>query len=402
MKLSGIFSGTFAILRQRIGLFLLIALIPVGAALAIIVVLGLAVAFALVPAVQNPSAGGVIWIGIGVLVLVLTLGSWILQVKSSGMMSVGFYEVAQGHRPTVGTLWKQTKGFLPRLAPILVVLAVMGLVIMGLYVLMIYLIIASAYNRNGAGTLGAALGTLLLVTLLGVASFYFSVKLLYYMQAAAIEELDAMASLKRSWNLTNRAFWRTAGYALLASLIVALLTRFVSLFTSVLQIPMRQQLQQPTSMEKMALTAVAYLGVALLSIAVQLAVQLITQPFLVGYVTCMFIDQVARSEMPDVPYPQAIPGAYAPAGYYPPGYPQQGAYYPSPAAYPQTGAYPAPTWAAPQPGSVPDQTWPAPQPSSSADQATGPVPPQPMPSDPDIPREGEPPAQPNPWAPPPS
>lgn len=371
MNLSGIFYGTFAILRRRVGLFLLIALIPVATAIGGMVILGLLAGALLVPAGQNPSLLPAMLIIGGALILVFFLAVWLVQVKAYGMMSTGFYEVAQGHEPTVRSLWSQTRGLLPRIAVYLVLILALTLVLVAVIVLLVFVIVGAANNHNGGAVFGGVMGALALLAVFTAGEFFLSIKLLYIVQSVAIEELDSIAAIKRSWHLTDGAFWRTTGYALVASVIVALISRVVSLISSAAQIPLRATPYESGSSEQIAMRLTVGIWVAILVVALQFVVQLFTQPFLIGYVTCMYIDQVGRTEMPALAYAPPVPGGYmTPPAYYP----QQ---------YPPPNPYAAEPWNAPQP-----------DPGNSAPGEM--LPPQAPP-----PPDQQPPAAPSPWAPPP-
>jgi hypothetical protein len=73
-------------------------------------------------------------------------------------------------------------------------------------------------------------------------------------------------------------------------------------------------------------TLAALIPVYLIVIGLQVVVQLVAQPFLLIYLTYMFVDQVRRSEMPPAPaFGYGGAPYYTPPGqYYQPGPPQPG------------------------------------------------------------------------------
>jgi hypothetical protein len=201
-------------------------------------------------------------------------------------------------------------------------------------------------------------------------SFYVQTKLLYTIPAVAIEQTGGIDGMKRSWTLTRGQFWRTFGYYLLASLAAGAISYVVSFVTQMTMVPMMSGFDRTTSGAEALAQLAALVPVFLLTFALQMAVQLITVPFVNAYVAYMFIDQVRRSEMPAAPYgygtpapgygygyqagPQAQPGPYGaqpPQGYGQPGpaygqppqgYGQPGQGYPPPAQYPTPPQQPQP------------------------------------------------------------
>jgi len=371
LDISGLFSGTFQALKQRFGLFLLIALLPVIAS-AVLVGAGVAIAISAgVVAYASNFRGGAVPIGILVGAGVMVVGviaTVLIQLKSQAMMAVAAYEIAQGARPDLPGLFQRTRGFLVRLTPVIFI-AVGALAV--IYGAMIALGVGSAVTASRGGRSGgaAALGLIgaifLFVIVLVPVSIYVQTKLLYTIPAVAIEQLGGVEGMKRSWRLTKGEFWRTFGYYLLASLAVGAISYLVSLLGQMTTLPMMSRFDGSASSSQMMGQLAALVPVYLLIFGLQMVVQLITGPFLHAYVTYMFVDQVRRSEMPANPYgspspgygygyqpgTQAQPGPYGaqpPQGYGQPGQGYgQGQGYPAPAQYPP-----------PQPPQPPQGQWP--------------------------------------------
>ncbi|MFZ0529663.1 MAG: glycerophosphoryl diester phosphodiesterase membrane domain-containing protein [Propionicimonas sp.] len=374
LDLGGLFAGTFEALKRRFGLLVLIALFP---SLVALVVIGGGLAIAIPAAVISASGGSRsvpagIAVGIAV-ILVGALVTTLAQLKSQAMLTVAAYEIAQGERPDFRGLLARTKGFLPRLAPVIAI--TVGAVV-GLYAVMmalgIGLITASGTRgRNPGAVIGVVALMMVLLLLLIPLTLYLSTKLIYLIPSMAIEQLGGIEGLKRSWRLTRGAFWRTLGYYLVASVAVAAVSSAVSMISQIGLLPHSAGLNDSSSPDQVLAGLAGLIPFLALSLVLQVAVQLVAVPFQQTYVTYMFLDQVRRSE----PAPAATTGygwtppapGYAAGQYYAqPGqyYGQPGQYYQPPAqGYPQPGPgqSPAPGWPAPPAGGPqqpPREQWP--------------------------------------------
>jgi hypothetical protein len=369
LDISGLFAGTFQALKQRFGLFLLIALLPFIAS-AVLVGAGVAIALSagLVAYASNFRGGAVpigILAGAGVMV-VGVIATLLVQLKSQAMMAVAAYEIAQGARPDLPGLFQRTRGFLVRMIPVILIAFAVVVVIYGAF---FAFGIGGAITATRGGSAGstAALAIIGMIFLFGVVlvplGIYVQTKLLYTVPAVAIESLGGIEGMKRSWRLTKGEFWRTFGYYLLASLAAGAVSYLVSFLGQMMTVPMMSRFDGSASSSQIVAQLAALVPVYLLIFGLQMVVQLITVPFLHAYVTYMFVDQVRRSEMPANPSGYGFPsqgygygyqpgtqgqpgpyGAQPPQGYGQPGqgyqqpgqgYQQPGQGYPPPAQYPQ-------------------------------------------------------------------
>jgi hypothetical protein len=347
LDISGLFSASVGALRRRFGLFLLISLIPTAALLIVFAVFAAVLVASLAASGvgrYGPQPGALI--GAFAVLLVGIVAAFLAQLKSYGMMSVAAAEIAEGGHPDLRGLFARTRGFLPRMAPVIAI--VVGAVI-ALYVIVLVLIIGLADAGTGRGSSASAIAAIFGVLALAVIvliplGIYLSTKLLYTVAAAAIEQAGGIDAMKRSWTLTRGAFWRTLGYYLLAALAVNAAGYIVSMVAQVATLPLASGLSNATSSTEALAALAAMLPAFGLAMLLQVAVQLVGVPFLQAYTTYMFIDQVRRSELPATPPPgYGGPGYYAqPGQYYGPqqGHPQQGYWYP-----PQTGGQ---QWTPPQ------------------------------------------------------
>ncbi len=351
MEISGLFAGSFEALKRRFGLFILLALAPALLTLALFLAAAVIGGSAAVAGSQSAIVTSLV-----IVVVIFAVGSLVIllaQLKMYGMMSQAAYEIAQGERPDFGGLLARTRGYLPRLMPVIAL--GFGLMI-ALYLLM-GVVVWGMFNglSSGGDASAAVLGTLGLFTLLAVVAVPVSVilwtKLLYLVPAVAIEGLGGIEALKRSWHLTRGSFWRTFGYAVLPQLAVAAVMWMLNALTQVAGGMFSAAMPRNPSAGEAAAYLLALIPFFTLTIALQLIVQLFTTPFLQTYYTYMFIDQVRRSELPPQQYGYGQPG-YPPPGPHPgqPEYPQPHPGQPNPGTPPPTQQYPGQQQYPPQPG----------------------------------------------------
>ncbi len=343
IDIGGLFSGSFEALKRRFGLLVLIALMPSLVVLAVIVagtMLMLPSIIALANGDRTAAPAGLV-AGIAVLVLGMVFAA-LVQLKSYGMLSLAAYEIAQGQRPDFRGLLSRSRGFLPRMAAVIAI----GFGVVIVFYLLLFLVMGAAIGaaasggRTESGAVVALFGMLTLVMIAAVPiGLFLTTKLLYTVPAVALEQLGGIDALKRSWNLTRGAFWRTLGYFLLGYLAVAAVSYAVGLVGQVILVPLglgTSSISQSSDPAQALAVLGALIPAMLLVYALQIVVQVVAYPFLQAYTTYMFIDQVRRSEMPPAP-PYGYPGG----GYYT----QPGQYYGQQPYPPQT--YPTPGQAYP-------------------------------------------------------
>lgn len=360
MDISGLFAGTFEALKRRFGLFILLALFPSILIFVVLLIAALVGGGGALSGNSSATAGAIIIAGL--IFVVGVVASVFAQYKSYGMMSLAAYEIAQNQTPDFGGLWTRTKGFLPRMLPL--ILIGLGAIVV-FYLLFFGAIFGLAMSAGRSQNSGAAAGGIILLFVLlflvGIPlAVFLAVRLLYTVPAIAIEQRGGIDAWKRSWGLTKGQFWRTLGYAILAQLAVGAILWVINLVGSAFNGGLATQMPDTDNPGQAVAVLLAMLPAFLISIVLQLAVQLFTTPFLQTYQTYMFIDQVHRSELPPQQYGYGTPG-YGYPGRQPgqpfvqQGYPQQ-QYPQGPQQYPQAPQqYPQ----APQP--YPGQQYPGQQ-----------------------------------------
>jgi hypothetical protein len=343
MDLSGIFSGTFAILKKRWGLMIGIAAMPIVAVFLAAVVVITLVFFAAFALFQG--AFGLPFVVVAILAIVaLIVAVPLINYKGMAMVIQASYETSQGLEPSFGGVWSNTKGVMPRSIPYYLLMIGLSLAILVPFGLFLVLIWVPVNLHDSHAVAMAAVATLLVFVLLPLVLMplvlWIRIKLLYVMAAITIEAAGGMAAVKRSWGLTKGAFWRTFGYYLVGSLVVGAISGVVSMFSRMLLLPLNLRLQSLDNQQQAAAAFSVALPLLILVFVIQLAVSLLTTPALWTYITCMYLDQVRREGLPPV---SSAPGyGYPPNQYAPNQYPQSapGNYPPPPPSGP---IYPVPT-----------------------------------------------------------
>ncbi|WP_199539243.1 DUF7544 domain-containing protein [Desertihabitans brevis] len=216
-------------MKSRYGAHLGIVLLPLLVGLVGgLVITVLVFALGLTAVLQgDPGAGASAGVGAVVLGVVGTLVFYVVlllvALRAQGMAAVLVQQTIDGRRPSLGDLWRETRGFWGRVIPLLLlaVLAavaltlVLGLAVGGVVAASVGL---SQDTGGGAAGLGVGVATLLYLAVV-VAAVWVSVKLLPVYTVLAVERLGGMTAVKRAWRLTDRNFWRTLGYTIVAQLI---------------------------------------------------------------------------------------------------------------------------------------------------------------------------------------
>lgn len=330
MDVVAVFAGTWAIFKQKFGLFLLTMLAAAGVVTVGVVVVALVIAGSIGSMVTAtvPSAGAIIVMVLGSLAVFVMV--YLVMFKVQAMVMLGAYEIAQGRTPTFSGLLSGTRGFLPRLA-VLFLLGFVAVILIGVLLGLIFAGIGASFSSSGNSAAGLGMTGVMMVTILIVivVGYYIGVKLLYVVPLVALDQLDGISALKRSWQLTNGAFWRTLGYLLLMAVAISVGSTIVSFVAQIFMIPAMAPLSALEYTTDSAAVVAGLLAAApflVIPIVLYAAYQVVVTPLIHVYVTVMYIDQVRRADLP--------PGYVAPpgAGYAQPGFPpvNPGGYPPPP------------------------------------------------------------------------
>lgn len=280
-----IFASSWRTFTQRFGLFLLLALLPMLVVVVTIVPLLTVPNF--VGYLDDPAVLVAMLIMYVAIIYFAVLLAALVQLKSVAMMTIGVHEITLGGRPDLRGLLARTKGFLPRMAGLITVASVIGL---GAYLAVVALIVAFVLMEyqaySGPNLMGIMGFVTVLAAILVPAWVFLSVRWLYTVQAVAMEGVTGFAGLGRSWTLTKGAFWRTFGYYLMPTVVIAAITFVVNILGQGLA---------PSDDVFAAIT----------QMLLQIVVQLVALPVLQAYITFMYLDQRRRLEMPQASFGNA-------------------------------------------------------------------------------------------------
>jgi uncharacterized membrane protein len=353
LDIGELFSGTFAVLKRRLGLFVLMAVFPglvtfVGSGL--LAVLAFTV---VVDLIRTGRASGLVPLILASLAVMVA--SWLVTYKMMATMSLGAVEVAQGQHPDLRGLLTRTRGFLPRLIPVMLI----GILAAGLVAAVSFAVLASVVptiirrqSESPTAVFGMVALLLLLVPVLIAALVYISVRMLYFVPVMANERLGAFQALTRSWQLTKGSFWRTFLNYVVGQLAVVALASIPNLIVQTVVAPFSTRLDTEGDPNAVLASLPALLPLFVILAVVSFALQLLSVPAMAIYYTLMYVDQVRRSDLghTTAPHPFAAPGYYpvqppVPFTPNPPGYGQSAPSYGGPL---NTGYQPTPPLPNPQ------------------------------------------------------
>lgn len=329
LALGDIFSGTFRTYRAALGLFLKVVLMPIVLAFAVVLVftlvmVGWALSSGMALGDSTTPNWGVLALAF-LLYIVAVMAVSVLQYVYYGRGMVAAVDLGEGRmRPTWQNLKERTQGLFGRV--IALALLVFGIVI-GFYVLTIVVvgIATGGFQRTDAGSMGILMFVLVMV--LTVAALWLSVKVIYTLVCMAEEGLGAMDALRRSFELTRGAFWKTLGYALVGGLVIYAAMMVVYLPA----IPLMGSLDASTSQPSG--TTIVFLLVY--SLVFMVAVVLLS-PVQMIWTALMYLARRRELAGETVRGPQFGPFAGQP-GQYPYGAPGQAPQYGTPGAPPYSG-----------------------------------------------------------------
>ncbi|MCE1180437.1 MAG: glycerophosphoryl diester phosphodiesterase membrane domain-containing protein [Micrococcales bacterium] len=219
------------------------------------------------------------------------LGAIILSLVSaqalSGMLAYAVGEATLGRYPSMGEVWRRTRGALLRLAGLCLLLALPVLVGLALLGLLIW------WGVTADQTAVWVMGIVLVVAVL-LATAYLGVRLALAAPALVLERLGIVAAVRRSWALTSRMFWRTLGVVVLGTLLTSVLQYVLS--TVLQMIGMALMALATVTMQNetgQLVGSILMIGFSLLSSVVS---SLFVQPFMAALYAMTYLDARIRKE----------------------------------------------------------------------------------------------------------
>lgn len=216
--LGDIVGGAWRVYKARFGLFLKLLLMPFLIMFAATIVFG-GVLIAMVAADprgvdQATPAMIVLFVAFYLAMMVISLLVYVYQ----GRTMIAGIDLATGREnPTSANLADRTRGMLGRVVILMLLAFALGIV---LVIALVAIMLPVAVSEGGGGGRGGgAVFAFLFMVVFYAAAFWLGVKLTYVIPAMAEERLDAIPAIKRSFQLTGGAFWRTFGYQLVLGLI---------------------------------------------------------------------------------------------------------------------------------------------------------------------------------------
>lgn len=339
LDLGGVLSGTLRILKQRLGPFAALALVPTLVAMVLVGAALVPLVLGIVRAVETGRFAGLIGLGAGLMLAAIIL-SYLAQIKVQAMMVLGAHDTIHGQTSSVGELFRRTAGVVGRVLLLVLLVTLAAFLVFGVLTALLVTAMIGSFATGGrsddtmiAGFLMAYLFFLGVMVVIALVAFYLQVRFLYFLPGLSVEGLATLDSLKRSWGLTKGNVLRTLGYYLVGSLLVGAVSLIVSMLTQVATLPW----SSPSS-EPMTAQLWAFVPVMIITLVLQMAVQLLALPFLACYLTVMYVDQIRRDRLPQT-YAGGYPGAPGDTNPYAQNLPQAPGPQQAPRPYGQPGSW---------------------------------------------------------------
>ncbi len=241
----------------------------------------------------SPLVMGLMYLG----ELIVYLGAAILL----GLLAAVAGMAVLGHRLTPKQAWEAARGRIGAILGLSLLRLLIGFVMGLLFFLAMFvaILVGVMVGYSSGGGAGVAVG--LLVGLLGAVlviapAVWIWIRLYFAMPMVVLERVGPFQAMARSWRLSRGSWWRTLGYWLLTGLIVMvvqmILSAPVSMVTGVIGVT------APDAAWPMVLAgAITYLLTVL--------IYAVTQPFVAGVNTLLYVDLRMRREGLDLKLHQA-------------------------------------------------------------------------------------------------
>ena len=288
------------------------------------------------PAAMEALGSGLI--SFSVSILLASFLAVIIQMVLQGALVVPVLRAVLNRKTSFGQMWHLTR---PRVGSLLL-LAILYAVATLLAILVFTGILVALFLAMGlldnstAGVLGAvALAVVLSLPFLAL-GVWIGTKVLLAPAAIVVENIGAIAGIKRSWQLTRNNFWRTFGTSILAAIIAGVIAGIITTPVSFLAGLIMPMLLGANPTPEQAITQMMLIQAV--SGVVGAIVGAVTLAFQAGVMALIYVDLRMRRDGFDIALLKesetgkddgGIPGSPVPATLAP------GAYPTGPASYPQ-------------------------------------------------------------------
>jgi hypothetical protein len=291
--------GGFGAMRRNPRTFFGLALLVT---LAVVVLLGALAALAYLAAttVGGSASDAVLAAGaVGGVTLLYALSA-VTGVVLNGMLSYPVGEAVLGRKPTTGETWRHTRRMIPRLTGLCLVLLVPVLLVFGGLIALV--VLAFTRGSDAGGVVG-----LLAILVAFAGTVFVAIRLALATPALVLEDLGVLASLRRSWGLTDGRFWRTLGILVVTGLLVGIVQQVLSFGFQAVGTVLGLGLVSTTNGDPAGpLLVVVTLGTSVLGAGLG---ALLTQPFSAAVTALLYTDARIRAEGFDLALARAVSGA---------------------------------------------------------------------------------------------
>ncbi|RIX28757.1 DUF7847 domain-containing protein [Amnibacterium setariae] len=232
----------------------------------------------------------------GAAALAVIVASVIATALLQGILTRVVADGVLGRRPTAGEALRAAgRRFWPLVGYSLLLGVIQLVLVLVLAASVVGLVVAFSGVANDIGILYAVLIAIPIGLALLVVYGFFAVKFALAPSAIVLERKPVLASIRRSWTLTRRAFWRTFGLLALVTIMVSAAAQIVSLPFSILGSAIAGLLY-PNSGGDVQSTLVTALVSSIPGVLVTVVVTGIGQIAQVGAIVLVYLDRRMRTE----------------------------------------------------------------------------------------------------------
>jgi hypothetical protein len=232
----------------------------------------------------------------GAAALAVIVASVIATALLQGILTRVVADGVLGRRPTAGEALRAAgRRFWPLVGYSLLLGVIQLVLVLVLAASVVGLVVAFSGVANDIGIVLAVLIAIPIGLALLVVYGFFAVKFALAPSAIVLERKPVLASIRRSWALTRRAFWRTFGLLALVTIMVSAAAQIVSLPFSILGSAIAGLLY-PNSGGDVQSTLVTALVSSIPGVLVTVVVTGIGQIAQVGAIVLVYLDRRMRTE----------------------------------------------------------------------------------------------------------